>query len=120
MILYPGVQGRSSGNRRCQTDDNGQFALQYHEGNTCAVSDGDFYSFANCKPDGSLNQTVYYTANNTLLADEGTQFALSCSQTLSFSQWQALGQDVGSTVQTTPAVPQLVGMLAAVLGVTEA
>ena len=35
VILYPGVEGRSAGDRRCQTDDNGVFALQYHESNTC-------------------------------------------------------------------------------------
>ena len=48
VILYPGTDGRSQGDRRCQTDDNGQFADQFHEGNLCTSADGKFYTFSGC------------------------------------------------------------------------
>jgi hypothetical protein len=117
VILYPGISGRSAGNRRCQTDDNGEFANSYHTGNTCTSSDGDFYSFSGCSsnPD-NLATTVYVTANNTLLADAGQAFTQSCNQTLSFEQWQALGQDAGSATSETPDVQTLISLGAAVLG----
>jgi hypothetical protein len=118
VILYPGVDGRSAGNRRCQTDDNGQFAEQRHYGNTCTSADGDFYSFSNCQlNEANLNQTVYLTANNTLYSDAGSSFSTVCGQAATFAQWQALGQDVGSTNLQTPPIADLIAMGAAVLGV---
>jgi hypothetical protein len=118
VILYPGTDGRSQGNRRCQTDDNGQFANQFHVGNTCTSADGAFYSFSGCQLNpGNLNTTVYRTGNNTLLADEGTAFNTVCGQPCTFAQWQALGQDAGSTTGVTPSVTRLIAMGAQVLGV---
>jgi hypothetical protein len=109
VILYPGIEGRSAGNRRCQTDDNGQFAEQYHEGNTCTSADGIFYSFSGCsaEPD-NLNSTVYVTASNTLYADPGSTFTQQCNQTLTFKQWQGLQQDQGSITASTPNVSALI------------
>ena len=105
-------------NRRCQTDDNGEFANSFHTGNTCTSADGSFYSFSGCSanPD-NLNSTVYRTANNTLLADVGANFTQQCNQTLTFAEWQALDQDAGSTTGVTPSVPELIALGAAVLGV---
>ena len=117
LILYPGMDGRSSGNRRCQTDDNGEFANSYHLGNTCTSADGDFYSFSGCTST-NLATSVYVTANNTLLSDAGSPpFVQDCSAKLSFAQWQALGQDAGSSVGTTPDVPTLIAAAKAKLGV---
>ena len=110
VILYPGIAGRSAGGRKCQTDDNGEFAEQFHEGNTCATADGDFYSFSNCNA-GNLATTVYVTANNTLLSDTGN-FAPPCGVS-SFSAWQQLNQDAGSSVQTTPDIATLIALGAA-------
>ena len=111
VILYPGIDGRSAGNRRCQTDDNGEFAEQYHEGNTCTSADGIFYTFAGCSADpDNLNTTVYVTAGNTLYADPGATFTQTCNQTLTFEQWQALGQDQGSSVAVTPNVTELIAL----------
>ena len=108
FILYPGLQGRSAGNRRCQTDDNGVFAEQFHEGNTCVTADGDFYSFSGCTP-SNLATTVYVTRNNTLLSDAGASFQPPCG-TSSWAQWQSLGQDAGSRTGTTPDVATLMQM----------
>jgi len=102
------VQGRSAGNRKCQTDDNGVFAEQFHEGNTCVTADGDFYSFSGCTPD-NLATTVYVTRNNTLLSDAGASFQGPCGTT-SWAQWQSLGQDAGSRTGTTPDVATLMQM----------
>ena len=60
---------------------------------------------------------MYVTRGNTLLADAGAQFQQSCSQALDFAEWQALGQDAGSTTGATPGVAELVALGAAkVLG----
>ena len=117
VILYPGISGRSAGGRKCQTDDNGVFAEQYHRNNVCATADGNFYSWNNCKG-SNVNSTVYVTRNNTLLSDAPAKFSEACPDGLTFAQWQALGQDVGSRVGVTPDVATLVAMGAAkVLGV---
>ena len=119
VILYPGTAGRSAGNRRCQTDDNGVFANQYHASNICATADGAFYSFSDCKTT-NLNTTVYRTRNNTLFADAGANFAQTCGENLDFAAWQALGQDAESTTTTTPSVAELIALGAAkVLGPAE-
>ncbi len=112
VILYPGHSGRSAGNRKCQTDDNGQFAEQYHENNVCATSDGAYYSFSGCNT-SNLATTVYITRNNTLLADSGAgAWAGTCGAS-NFSVWQALGQDALSHTAPTPPVAQLIAMGAA-------
>lgn len=138
MILYPGIAGRSAGNRRCQvsyctqqpahlaafaltpkphfaqqqTDDNGVFANSYHLNNVCASADGQFYSFSDCKTN-NLNTTVYVTKNNTLYADAGSNFSQSCGVALDFAAWQSLNQDVGSTTAVTPSVSELIALGAA-------
>ncbi len=112
MILYPGLSGRSAGNRRCQTDDNGVFANQYFQNNYCATNDGDFYSFSKCTTT-NLATTVYVTRNNTLVADAGASFSQNCGGALTFAQWQALEQDVGSTTGVTPSAAELVDIGAA-------
>jgi hypothetical protein len=44
VIVHPGIDSRSEGNRRCQTDDNSVFQNQYHMDNHCVTQDGSFYS----------------------------------------------------------------------------
>ena len=61
VILYPGTSGRSAGGHRCQTDDNGVFAEQFHLGNVCATEDGRILDFAGCNA-GNVNSTAYATA----------------------------------------------------------
>jgi hypothetical protein len=112
VILYPGLSGRSSGGRKCQTDDNGVFANQYHKNNFCATHDGDFYSFSKCTTT-NLATSVYVTKNNTLVSDEGASFSQNCGQLLTFAEWQALGQDAGSRVGVTPSVEELIAIGAA-------
>ncbi len=112
VILYPGTAGRSAGDRRCQTDDNGVFANQYHANNICATADGAFYSFSDCSTT-NLATTVYRTRNNTLFADAGANFSQNCGTRLDFAAWQALGQDAESVTTTTPSVAELVAIGAA-------
>jgi hypothetical protein len=108
VILYPGIASRSAGSRKCQTDDNGQFAVQFHEGNVCATADGDFYSFSGCTQ-ANLASSVYVTSGNTLLADatSPTPFASTCG-VANFSAWVALSQDAGSKLGVTPSVDELI------------
>lgn len=88
--------------------------------NTCVNNGGKYYSgaFSKCSADpNNLNATVYGTSYNSLLADGGGNFTQTCNQTLSWAQWQALGQDVGSILGATPSVQDLIAMGAAkVLG----
>lgn len=115
VILYPGTQGRAAGDRRCQTDDNGVFANQYHEDNTCTSADGDFYTFSGCSLGPSINTTVYHTARNSLYTDTGSSFAQKCPGPVPFSSWQGAGQDEGSSTSITPTIQELMSMGAAVL-----
>ena len=115
FILYPGTSGRSAGGHRCQTDDNGVFAEQFHLGNICATEDGRVLDFAGCNA-GNVNSTAYATAYNTYLVDSGSALQGPCG-TGTFEEWQSLGQDVGSTVALTPSVEALISLGAAkVLG----
>jgi hypothetical protein len=118
VITYPGVNGRSAGDRRCQTDDNGVFADQYHQNNTCFVSDGGFYSFSNCNINRDLNSTVYVTGRNQLFSDQGHTFSLSCPSSVDFSAWQRHGQDAGSVVGITPSIASMIAQGMAVLGIS--
>jgi hypothetical protein len=112
VILYPGQSGRSAGGRKCQTDDNGQYAVQFHENNVCATADGSYYSFSRCNT-SNLATTVYATRNNTLLADAGASAWAGTCGTANFSDWQELGQDAQSHTGVTPPVAQLIAMGAA-------
>ena len=112
VIAYPGLRGRSAGGRKCQTDDNGEFAEQYHEGNVCATPEGDYYSFSGCNA-SNLATTVFVTRNNTLLSDTGAAAWGGTCGVSAFSAWQALGQDAGSSTGTTPSIAELISKGAA-------
>lgn len=114
VIVYPGIGERSSGGRKCQTDDNGEFANQYYHDNTCFEPDGNFYSFSRCDPK-DLGDTVYKTWNNQFFSP-GAAWTISCGGTLNLSQWQALGQDKGSSVHVLPTAEEIVAMGEKVLG----
>ncbi len=117
VITYPGVDGRSAGNRRCQTDDNGEFASQYHQNNTCYVSDGNFYSFSKCDVSNKdLNSTVYVTSRNKLFSDAGHDFSLGCPSNVPFNTWQQHGQDFQSVVGVTPSIDEIIAQAKAILG----
>ena len=114
-ILYPGIDSRSAGARRCQTDDNGVFAFQYFTANKCFEADGEFYTFSSCTS-SNLATTVYQTRGNTFYADDNGTFAPPCGVDGGLAAWQALGQDVGSTVRTTPALDEIMRIANATLG----
>jgi len=115
VIVYPGIDERSSGGRKCQTDDNGEFANQYYFGNQCIADDGNFYSFSGCST-SNLKNTVYQTWNNTFYSTNAA-FKINCgSQSLNLADWQNLGQDKSSVVLRTPTVPQIIAMGKTVLG----
>lgn len=111
VIIYPGINSRSQGGRLCQTDDNGVFANQYHTDNYCVSSSNGLYSFSNCNS-GNVNTTAYHTWNNKLFTPDGS--FNNCGVN-SFSAWQKLGQDAGSTVAVTPPLADLLTAARAVL-----
>ena len=115
-IFYPGVPSRSSGGRKCQTDDNGIFADQYYHGNTCLEHGGAYYSFNKCSK-GNVGSTTYQTANNTFLADlkAGEAFGAPCGAK-DLHEWQSWGQDSGSQIVQTPDVEGLLAIAKEKLG----
>ena len=108
VIVYPGIGERSSGGRKCQTDDNGVFADQYYFGNSCFEPDGNFYSFSRCTTT-NLKDTVYQTWNNSFYSPSSA-WTINCGKSLSFSDWQKLGQDMGSSVHDLPPAADIVAM----------
>jgi len=115
VIVYPGIPQRSSGGRKCQTDDNGEFANQYYYGNQCIEGDGNFYTWGGCNV-ANIKNTVYQTWNNTFYSPNSV-FNIQCGgQSLDFQAWQKLGQDTTSVVRPTPTVPQIIAMGKTVLG----
>ena len=105
MIVHPGIDSRSSGNRRCQTDDNNVFADMYHHDNQCISEDGDFYSWSCAEP---LSSTVYETWGNMLFSPNKT-FSL-CGKYHSLKAWQDVGQDANSAMRDMPTVADIVTM----------
>jgi len=108
LIIFPGIDERASGGRRCQTDDNGVFANQYFHENTCVTEDGAPYSFSGCDP-RDLQKTVYQTANNVFYSPNST-FVQDCQQSMNLKEWQGLGQDLGSKAGNLPSTAEIVAM----------
>lgn len=114
VIVYPGIPQRSAGNRRCQCDDNGEFADQFYYGNQCFSPDGVFYTWRKCNPD-HLGDTVIQSRNNQHYSP-GADFKVTCgSKTYSFKEWQAAGQDFNSSVHEMPSASEIVAIGMAVL-----
>ena len=114
VIVYPGLGERSSGGRRCQTDDNGEFANQYYFDNQCYEADGQFYSFSHCST-SDLKDVVYQTWNNMFFSLNAT-WQINCGKQLSLSDWQNLGQDKRSVVKELPSPQDIVAEGRHVLG----
>jgi len=91
------------------------YANQHYAGNVCASEDGRVLDFSGCTA-ANVNTTAYETAQNTYLVDAGAALQGPCG-TGTFTAWQALGQDAGSSVAQTPSVAALIALGAAkVLG----
>mmetsp|Transcript_30133 Transcript_30133/g.90269 ORF Transcript_30133/g.90269 Transcript_30133/m.90269 type:complete len:980 (+) Transcript_30133:3-2942(+) len=115
VIIHPGIGSRSSGGRRCQTDDNKVFQNQYHDNNHCVTQDGQFYSMGISACSASaIDPHVYQTFNNTLYSTNATFANGPCS---SFAAWQGAGQDRLSQVLPLPSTADMVAMGQAVLAV---
>jgi len=114
VIVHPGISNRASGGRRCQTDDNSEFANQFHDNNHCFTEDGKFYSMRVKACDRkSIDPSVYQTFNNTLYSANDTFSNGPCT---SFQQWQQQGQDAGSSVKPMPPIADIIKMGMAVVG----
>jgi len=61
--------------------------------------------------------TVYVTSKNRLFSDNTAHFNIGCPDATSFSQWQALGQDSGSSNMATPSVTEIIAQAKAILGI---
>ena len=102
VIIYPGIDGRSSGARSCQTNDNAGFKFNEFIGNKCMQGDGNFYTFSGNKADRSADP---FTANNTFYSD-GAKFNFGGG----LAQMQAAGLDLGSTVHEVPSIEEIIEM----------
>ena len=110
LIVYPGVDGRSTGGKSCQTNYGGVRANAVYYGNRCvATPDAQFFSWGGCDPAHTVNTTVA-TWDNTHYAN-ASAFVQPCGNaTLDWALWQASGQDAGSVLGPPPSVGQLVTM----------
>ena len=120
-IIYPGLENRSGtgafSGHRCQTDDNGMFANQYYHNNTCLTTDGKFLNFPRCNASNrsDIGVHVFQTEYNTYLAPNSTFIEGSCGN-LSLQEWQALGQDHGSTAGPVPPIEGIIALAKEKLG----
>jgi hypothetical protein len=111
VIVYPGIESRSTGARSCQTNDNGGFAFQEFIGNQCIQGDGNFYTFQGKCTDKS---NVPFTADNRFYSN-GSKFV--CGEAHSLADMQKNGLDLGSTVKDLPSVEDIIKMGRDALGV---
>ena len=115
VIIHPGIEARSAGGRKCQTDDNNVWQEQYHHDNHCYVVDGAFYTMrggAKHCSEGDLDPHVYTTFGNTLYSTNASFHQGPCG---SFAAWQGAGQDVRSTVKEMPPANEIVARAKALL-----
>ena len=111
LILYPGIDSRSSGGRSCQTNDNAGNYGNVYEGNDCVQWDGQFYTFSG----GSLDPAqIPFTARNRFYSP-GAKFNYG-GHTL--SDLQRAGLDIGSTVAEIPPTDALVELARQRLGMS--
>ena len=109
--------------------DDSNFDERYYN-NTCIMqSNGAVYTF----PFGGCDATtpnyqsaMPYTANNTFYTPAATPFTLACSvngtaRQLNFSDWKAVGKDMGSVqiVTSTSTLTPLLAMAAEMLGMSQ-
>jgi len=117
LIIYPGTDSRSSGDRRCQTDDNGVFANQYFHDNDCILQDPRPYTWGSCDP-SNVDAHVFQTWNNRFYAPN-SGFSQSCGSTTwsTLPDWQKAGsgQDRSSVVSNTPDINTIIAMMDKVL-----
>merc|ERR1712008_10983 len=118
LIIYPGINSRSTGGKRCQTDDNHVFANQYFHSNYCITEDGATYSFGGCARQ-TLDASVYQTWNNTFYTPNSS-FSGPCSGVSGFEDWLELGQDSGSVVRPLPSTAEILALAAAKLNLAPA
>jgi len=121
LIAFPGIDSRSYGDRRCQSEDNNLlhvgrgFAEQYYHDNHCLSQDGIAYSWF-LSNTSDLADQIYHTWNNTFYApDASFEQDIFEKDSLSFPEWQALGQDRGSKLKDLPTNNELVAMAKALL-----
>ena len=106
VIVYPGIDSRSSGGRSCQTNDNAGFAYQYYIGNQCVQGDGEFYTFSGSPLDKTKTP---FTANNKFFS-KGAAFSYGSYTKGGLEALQKVGLDIGSTVAELPTPEQMVAM----------
>ena len=111
VILFPGIDARSSGGRSCQTNDNAGFASNYYVGNKCVQYDGEFYTFHGNSLDKSQ---VPFTANNEFYSP-GAKFDYGGK---GLADLQKAGLDLGSAVHEMPPIDQVIAMGKQALGFT--
>lgn len=116
LLIYPGADNRATGNRRCQTNDDQFAANGMYIGNRCVEGDGQAYSWAGCNVHAVANTTYQVISANTHYSPNSS-FSVPCGgSSLTFAEWQALGQDAGSTLGDVPSVGQLVTMVTGAFG----
>jgi hypothetical protein len=75
--------------------------------NTCFIHSSDVYEFGSCTVD-NWQPLVPLTKNNRFYTDDGTAQFKCGGSTMTLQQWQAIGEDLGSTVSGAASVETVV------------
>lgn len=124
LFLYPELSDQLASFDRfqgCMASDGTPTNGEVFEDNVCVVHDGSFFfnfnsslpppkpSQAHCTPE-TLNKTVAFLRGNRYYSPAG-DFMVNCNgKHMKLSDFRAQGYEVGSTVQPTPPVAELVAM----------
>jgi hypothetical protein len=125
LFLYPELSDQLASFDRfqgCMASDGTPTNGETFEDNTCVVHDGSFFfnfnnslkpptpAQAHCTPD-ILNKTVAFLSNNKYFSPTGDDFTVNCNGNhMHLADFQRQGYEVGSTIQKTPPVAQLIAM----------
>lgn len=89
--------------------------------NTCILADaGDTYlDIGDCTADATLANRVIL-GNNKIMSPGGSSAPVNCGKSFAFSDWIALGLDVGTTLSDVPPTPQIIQMARDLLSIPSA
>jgi hypothetical protein len=92
------------------------FFAEGYWGNKCVLSTagGTYMDLGSCTPDATLANRMLL-GNNTVYTPDG-KATVTCGKGYSFEAWEALGVDAGSTIQTLPTTPEIIGWAREILG----
>jgi len=88
---------------------------ELYEGNTCFIHSSDIYGWGDCDPTDPFD-LVPLPVSNVFHTDNGNVTIECGGKSLSLTEWQGLGMDVGSVVRGPANVSYIIEQAKAKLG----